>query len=74
MSINKTRYHFPKSGEEPLVTRPVIVGSGPAGLFCGWYLARAGYRPLILERGRAGPGAQADGGEILEGGNFRFRV
>ena len=51
MSINKTRYHFPKSGEEPLITRPVIVGSGPAGLFCGWYLARAGYRPLILERG-----------------------
>ena len=51
MSINKTCYHFPKSGEEPLVTRPVIVGSGPAGLFCGWYLARAGYRPLILERG-----------------------
>ena len=52
MSINKKRYHFPESGREPLNHRPVIVGSGPAGLFCGWYLAHAGYRPLILERGQ----------------------
>ena len=28
-----------------------MIGSGPAGLFCGWYLAKAGYTPLILERG-----------------------
>ncbi len=33
--------------------RPVIVGSGPAGLIAGYLLAEAGYRPLILERGRA---------------------
>lgn len=32
--------------------RPVIVGTGPAGLFCGYMLAKAGYRPLLLERGR----------------------
>lgn len=31
--------------------RPVIVGSGPAGLFCGLMLARAGAMPIILERG-----------------------
>ena len=30
---------------------PVIVGFGPAGLFAGLYLARAGLRPLIIERG-----------------------
>ena len=29
----------------------VIVGSGPAGLFCGLFLARAGFKPVILERG-----------------------
>lgn len=44
-------YHFPVCGEEPLRHRPIIVGLGPAGLFCGLMLARAGYRPLILERG-----------------------
>ena len=32
--------------------RPVIVGTGPAGLFCGYMLAKAGYRPLLLERGK----------------------
>ena len=31
--------------------RPVIVGTGPAGLFCGLMLARAGARPILLERG-----------------------
>lgn len=46
-------YRFPPSGSAPLKERPVIVGEGPAGLFCGLMLARAGYRPLILERGEA---------------------
>lgn len=31
--------------------RPVIVGSGPSGLFCGLMLARAGLKPILLERG-----------------------
>ncbi len=38
-------------GVEPLSGRPVIIGFGPAGIFCGLLLAREGYRPLILERG-----------------------
>ncbi len=47
----ETVYRLPKPGEEPLKSRPVIVGMGPAGLFCGLMLARAGYRPVLLERG-----------------------
>ncbi|MBQ8305597.1 MAG: NAD(P)-binding protein [Blautia sp.] len=51
MLTNPVPYTFPVPGTEPLRERPVIVGCGPAGLFCAWYLARAGYRPLVLERG-----------------------
>ena len=32
-------------------TRPIVVGSGPAGMFAGLALAEAGLKPIILERG-----------------------
>ena len=52
MLTDKKEYVFPPSGEKELTHAPVIVGSGPAGLFCAWYLARAGYHPIVLERGQ----------------------
>ncbi len=43
----------PAPGSRPLHGRPVVVGSGPAGLFAAWRLAQHGYAPLLLERGKA---------------------
>jgi uncharacterized FAD-dependent dehydrogenase len=45
------RFDEPEPGHEPLSERPIVVGSGPAGLLAGYYLALRGYRPVILERG-----------------------
>lgn len=48
------RYQFPSPNPDAtnLPQRPVIVGFGPAGIFCALELARAGYRPIVLERGQ----------------------
>jgi uncharacterized FAD-dependent dehydrogenase len=45
-------FRMPEPGDCPLPHRPVVIGSGPAGLFAGYFLAASGYAPLILERGR----------------------
>ena len=44
-------YFIEVRGVKPLAHRPVVIGTGPAGLFCGYELARLGYRPILLERG-----------------------
>ena len=44
-------YSFKPSGNNLLTNRPIIVGSGPAGLFCAYLLSKEGYKPIILERG-----------------------
>ncbi len=46
-------FYDPVPGESPLTERPVVVGSGPAGLLAAYYLAKKGYRPLVIERGQA---------------------
>ncbi len=49
--VNEKPYQFPKSGENKLSHRPVIIGTGPAGLFCAYLLAKHGYQPRVFERG-----------------------
>ncbi|MEE0944360.1 MAG: FAD-dependent oxidoreductase [Clostridia bacterium] len=50
VSIAKTeKYVFPVA--EPKGKRPLIVGTGPAGLFCALYLSRTGFNPIVIERG-----------------------
>ncbi len=49
-----TTYHYvARAPKEGLPLRPVIIGMGPSGLFAGLILAQSGFRPLILERGKA---------------------
>lgn len=43
---------MPSPGDRPLEHPPIIVGSGPAGMVAAYFLALAGYQPLVIERGR----------------------
>jgi len=45
---------YPGAVRAPLAPfhRPIVIGAGPCGLFAGLILAQAGYRPIILERGK----------------------
>ena len=44
-------YQYPEPGQGLLEHPPVVIGSGPAGLFAAYLLAEKGYRPVIVERG-----------------------
>ncbi|MBE6160601.1 MAG: FAD-dependent oxidoreductase [Firmicutes bacterium] len=48
----KEEYEFIPSGNILLKQRPIIVGSGPAGLFCAYMLSKYGFKPIIIERGK----------------------
>jgi len=60
----------PQLGEVPMVERPVIIGAGPAGLVAALELAKYGYRPLVLERGRALEKRVADVDRFWRTGSF----
>src|SRR5688572_17939862 len=47
-----TTYRF-VAHAPPMAPRPVVIGTGPCGLFAGLLLAQMGFRPLIVERGKA---------------------
>ena len=49
--VVKEEYQIPNNGSNKLENRPIIVGSGPAGLFAAYLLARKGFHPLVIDRG-----------------------
>ena len=51
-SIAQEKLYTPPKGKKLPEERPVIVGFGPAGMFCALVLAQAGYRPIVFERGQ----------------------
>ncbi len=63
-------YRFPEVVGTKKIKRPLIVGMGPAGLFCGYYLAKAGFTPIILERGKDVDARQKDVDAFWEGGQL----
>ena len=49
--VVKEPYVFSCAGDKKLANKPVIIGSGPAGLFCAYMLSKYGYCPILLEQG-----------------------
>lgn len=52
LKVVEKDYQFNITGLLKLNYRPIIIGSGPAGLICGYLLAEHGYKPIIIERGQ----------------------
>lgn len=55
-----TPYHYPLTKVINTSIPPVVVGAGPAGLFCGLILAQSGMCPIIIERGKSVEERQKD--------------
>lgn len=51
VKIKELKYVGVEAGSKNLENRPVVIGSGPAGLFAALLLAQKGYNPIMIERG-----------------------
>lgn len=70
--VTPVEYRFPECGTARQKHPTVIVGTGPAGLFCGYYLAIHGYCPILLERGRDVDARQKDVEAFWETGQLQL--
>ncbi|MEE1078885.1 MAG: NAD(P)-binding protein, partial [Agathobacter sp.] len=68
ISIEEKEYEIPNCGEKPMNYKPVIIGAGPAGLFCSYLLALQGYKPIVIERGKRVEERQLDVEEFWKTG------
>lgn len=59
-----------KQGKALSDTKPIIVGLGPAGLFCAYLLCLYGYKPLIFEQGKSVDDRKSDVKLFFEKGIF----
>lgn len=48
-----TSYKFVTTNNDKKKARPIVVGFGPAGIFAALILAQSGFKPIVLERGKA---------------------
>ena len=53
MPTPDTTYRFVGQASESLASRPLVVGFGPCGIFAALVLAQMGFKPIVLERGKA---------------------
>ena len=69
VSITRLKsYQIPKAGEKELNTAPLVIGAGPAGLFATFVLAEAGFKPILIERGKSVEERQKDVEKFWETG------
>ena len=65
-----TTYKLVARAPKDLKVRPIVIGTGPCGLFAGLMLARMGFRPIILERGKSVRERSADTFGFWRNGNL----
>ncbi len=66
--VNEENFNLIIDKKRKAETRPVIVGAGPAGLFCGLILVQNGIRPIIIEQGKKVEDRKKDVENFLETG------
>lgn len=67
-SVNEEEFNLNINVKRKAETRPVIIGAGPAGLFCGLILIQNGIKPIIIEQGKKVEDRKKDVDEFLETG------